>query len=173
MSKSNDIKTDFECYAIAYSCGNLYISDYTTSVYVYNLSGIKLKRFNMDFSGNKLFSDIRNLAVNRSIIYVTASEKGLIIFDKDGATACIVGGPKVKSAFGCSLTASGYLLVYNNGSRSVLQYGKNGKFVGRIAEPSQIYKNTRTDQITICCNKQMTKMILAGTSDNIEVYSIS
>jgi hypothetical protein len=81
MTNSNDIKTDFECYAIAYSCGNLYISDSTTSWYVYNLSGIKLKQFSLDSSGNKFFSDIRSLAVNRSRIYVTDSEKGLVILD--------------------------------------------------------------------------------------------
>ncbi|XP_060582342.1 uncharacterized protein LOC132738766 [Ruditapes philippinarum] len=172
MSTSNDIKTDFMCFALAYSCGYLYISDSNTSVYVYNLSGIKLKQFSMDSSGNNLFSDIRILAVNRSRIYVTDSWKGLVILDTNGSSTGKVDGPKLKSAYGGSLTADGSLLVYDNGS-GILQYGENGKFVGKIPKPSHTYKNTVWGQITICCNKQMTKLILAGTSDKIEVYRIS
>jgi hypothetical protein len=172
MSKSNHIQTDFACYAIAYSCGILYISDSSTSVYVYNLSGIKLKQFCMYSSGNKLFSDIRNLAVKRSMIYVTDIVKGLIIIDQFKTSPCIVDGPKVESAYCCTLTASGYLLVRDHGY-GILQYGENGKFVGKVADPSQTYKNTGYNQATICCNKQMTKLVLAGTNDKIEVYRIS
>jgi hypothetical protein len=99
--------------------------------------------------------------------------KGLIVLDQDGEPSGDIDRPKVESTFGCSLTASGNLLVYDNGSRSVLQYGDNDKFVGKIIKPTHTYENRRASQLTMCCNKQMTKMILAGANDNIEVYNVS
>jgi hypothetical protein len=172
LSKSNELKTDFMCYAIAYSSGYLYISDSRTSVYVYNLSGIKIKQFCIDNSGYIQASDIRSLAVNKSRIYVTDSKKGLIILDKDGASTGIVDGPKVKGAHGCSFTSSGYLLVDDNGS-GILQYGDNDKFIGKMIKATHTYKHKDASRLTMCCNKQMTKMILAGANDNIKVYSVS
>jgi hypothetical protein len=141
-------------------------------VYVYNLSGIRLKQFRRDLPENNLFSDIRYLAANTSIIYVTDFDKGILVLDKDGYCEAVLEGQTIQSACGCSFTAAGNLLLYDHGCRRVLQYGINGKCFGTVFTPSSIYTNVWGSQLTICCNKQMTKLLLAGYNDTITVYSI-
>jgi DNA-binding beta-propeller fold protein YncE len=86
MKTTNRIKTDFRCYGLAYANNNLYISDIDTSVYMYTLSGRKLKQCSKDQSGHKLFSYIHSLTVSKDAtrIYVADYNKGLIVLDNNG-----------------------------------------------------------------------------------------
>jgi hypothetical protein len=53
MKTANKIKTDFQCYGLAYTNNNLYISDSNTSAYISSLSGKNLNNLvqtNQDMS---------------------------------------------------------------------------------------------------------------------------
>ncbi|XP_060582490.1 uncharacterized protein LOC132738899 isoform X1 [Ruditapes philippinarum] len=85
MKRTNKINTDFVCLGLAHANNNLYISD-STSVYMYTLSGRKLKQFRKDQSGHELFSNIHSLAVSKDAtrIYVADHNNGLIVLDNNG-----------------------------------------------------------------------------------------
>ncbi|XP_060600984.1 uncharacterized protein LOC132754385 [Ruditapes philippinarum] len=55
MKTTNKINTDFDCFRLAYANNNLYISDSSSTVYMYTLSGRKIRKFSKDQSGHKLF----------------------------------------------------------------------------------------------------------------------
>jgi hypothetical protein len=96
MKTTNKIKTDFDCRGLAYANNHLCISD-ITSVYIYTMSGRKLKQFNIDKSGQKkLFYSINSLAVSKDTtrIYVADCYKGLIVLDNNGQIVTTFNGEK-------------------------------------------------------------------------------
>jgi hypothetical protein len=72
MTLTRAIKTDFECFGLAFAQGNLYISDRSVFVYVYSLSGRKLQQYNIDRPGDQLFRCINSMYISHdgSRIYV-------------------------------------------------------------------------------------------------------
>ncbi|XP_053402930.1 uncharacterized protein LOC128558110 [Mercenaria mercenaria] len=170
MRKTNEIKTDFECRGLAHADGNLYISDKHTSVYVYSVSGRKLKCISMDPSGQFKFN-LPRLAVNKdgSKMYITCLNNGLIILDNNGQVVRKFNGPELQNPCGIFQTSSGSLLVASAGSSNVLQFGPTGQLIGEVIKPDD---GKRGCQV-VACNQQMTKMIICRLHDNnIEVYDI-
>ncbi|XP_045210802.2 uncharacterized protein LOC123562215 [Mercenaria mercenaria] len=170
MALTNKMKTGFECRGLSYADGNLYISDYCLSVYTYSLSGEKLKQFSKDQSGQKLFSDIRSLAVSEdgSNIYVADRNNGLIILDNNGTVVGRFNGSQLEGAKGCYLTGRGSLLVCGCDSDNVLQFRLNGNLIGEVVKFDDIFASYQA----ICCNQQMSKMIIGTDRNEIEVYDL-
>ncbi|XP_053390123.1 uncharacterized protein LOC128553041 [Mercenaria mercenaria] len=168
MTLTNKIKTGFACYGLSYADSNLYISDYT-SVYIYSLSGRKLKQFSKDQSGQNLFSVIRSVAVSKdgSKIYVADKYNGLIILDYNGTIVERFNDSQLERAYGCYLTGRG-LLVCGNNFDNVLQFGLNGNPIGEVVK----FSDTFASHQAICCNQQMSKMIIGRDENDIEVYDV-
>ncbi|XP_045210917.2 uncharacterized protein LOC123562339 [Mercenaria mercenaria] len=169
MALTNKIKTGFECFGLSYADGNLYISDYT-SVYIYSVSGRKLKKFSKDQSGQEMFSSIRSLAVseNGSKICVADRYKGLIILDNNGIVVGRFNDSQLRGADGSCLTGRGSLLVCADFSDNVLQFGPNGNLIDEVVK----FYDTSAFNKAICCNQQMSKMIIGRNRDEIEVYDL-
>lgn len=72
-------------------------------------------------------------------------------------------------ALGCCLNEEEYLIVTCKDSRNMLQLGPNCEFIGEIAKFTEEEPAPRA----VCCNKQMSKLIIGRYSSNtIEVYDI-
>jgi DNA-binding beta-propeller fold protein YncE len=171
MKTTNKIKTDFECYGLAYANKNLYISN-KPSVYMYTLSGRKLKQFSKNQSGHKLFTDIHSLAVSKDAtrIYVADYDNGLIVLDNNGQVITSFKDKQFKGAATCCyLTEAGSVLVSGEVSNNVLQFTCDGELIGEVIKADSRKKNIES----VCCNQQMTKMYISRKrDDNIEVYDI-
>ncbi|XP_053381075.1 uncharacterized protein LOC123561306 [Mercenaria mercenaria] len=169
MTLTNKITTDFYCSGLAYANDNLYISDLHTSVYIYSVSGRKLKQFSKDQSGKELFSDISSLAVSEdgSRIYVADSYDGLIILDNNGKVVGLFDGPQLDYAYCSYLTGSGSLFVCGRNSNNVLQFGLDGKLIGEVVK----FDDDARYQ-AICCNQQTSRMVLGRSENEIRVYDI-
>ncbi|XP_045216792.2 uncharacterized protein LOC123566596 isoform X1 [Mercenaria mercenaria] len=170
MTATNKITTDFVCYGLACTNGNLYISDNDTSVYIYSVSGRKLKQFSKVESGQKLFSDIFSLSVSKdgSKIFVTDWKNGLIILDNSGEVVERFHGSELAGARSCYLTGRGSLLVCGIISKNVLQFRLDGKLIGEVVkcdDKSILNK-------AICCNQQMSKMIIGREDNRIVIYDL-
>ncbi|XP_053381378.1 uncharacterized protein LOC123556212 [Mercenaria mercenaria] len=170
MALTNKIKIGFACYGLSYADGNLYISG-DTSVYIYSVSGRKLKQFSKDQSGQNLFSDTCSLAVSEdgSKIYVDDFKNGVIILDNNGAVVGRFNDSQLRGAYDCCLTGRGSLLVCGNFSDNVLQFGLNGNLIGEVVK----FDDTSASHQAICCNQQISKMIIGrDCDDNVEVYDL-
>ncbi|XP_045194602.2 uncharacterized protein LOC123550238 [Mercenaria mercenaria] len=170
MIKTNQIKTNFVCYGLAHADGNLYISDAYTSVYVYSVSGRKLKCVRMDPSGQSKFN-IARLAVSEdgSKMYATCWNNGLIILDNNGQVVRKFDGPELQNPLGISQTSSSSLLVVSTHTNNVLQFGLKGQLIGEVIESDTGEK----DYTAVACNQNTSRMILSRYDDNnIEVYDI-
>ncbi|XP_060560326.1 uncharacterized protein LOC132720253 [Ruditapes philippinarum] len=170
MKTTNMIKTDFTCFGLAYAINHLYISD-NTSVYIYTMSGKKLKQFSTDQSGRELFSNIISLAVSKDAtrIYVADGYKGLIVLDNNGQIVTTFNGKQLEGANYCHLTEAGSVLVSGLHYNNVLQFTSDGELMGEVIKADSKKQGINS----VCCNQQMSKMCIGRRDeDNIEVYNI-
>ncbi|XP_060564674.1 uncharacterized protein LOC132723887 [Ruditapes philippinarum] len=170
MSVTQNISTGFNCHGLAHTEGNLYISDRFSAVYVYNMMGGQLQKFTKDPPRREMSYAIRSLAVTEdaSKVFVAGWNNGLIVLDNQGKVVGKFNGPQLDGAWDCHLTGRGSLLMSNNISNNVLQFGLDGKLRGevvRFTDQNGSYKG-------LCCNKEMTKMIIGKSGDEIEVYDL-
>ncbi|XP_053402140.1 uncharacterized protein LOC128557806 [Mercenaria mercenaria] len=174
MKLTSKVITDFKCYGLAYADGNLYISDSNTSVYIYSVSGRKMKKFSKDQSGQTLCYGISSLAVSDDVsrIYVADCLIGLIVLDFNGKVVGRFNGSHLQGAYDSYLTGKGSLLVSGFFSNNVLQFGLNGELIGEVVSFDPTY--TKVYHWVICCNSQMTKMLIGhNEKDEIEVYDLT
>jgi DNA-binding beta-propeller fold protein YncE len=170
MNTTNKIETDFDCLGLAYANNHLYISD-ATSVYIYTMTGRKLKQFSTDQSGHELFSDIVSLAVSKDAtrIYVADGDKGLLVLDNNGQIVTTFNGEQLQGAIYCHLTEAGSVLVCGCNSNNVLQFTSDGELIGEIIKADSGKQGINS----VCCIEQMSKMFISREDeDNIEVYDI-
>ncbi|XP_060555811.1 uncharacterized protein LOC132716533 [Ruditapes philippinarum] len=171
MKTKNKIKTDFDCYGLAYANNHLYVSDEFTSVYTYTMSGRKLKQFCTDQSGHKLFSNINSLAVRKDArrIYVADYNKGLIVLDGNGEIVTTFNGEELQVATCCHLIETGRVLVSGYKSNNILQFTSDGKLIGEVMKAVKENEGI----LSICCNAKLSKMCISRyNEDNIAMYDI-
>jgi hypothetical protein len=168
MKTEMHITTDFDCYGLAYANHNLYITDKNTSVYVYTLSGLKLKQYRME---RQVFLDIVSLAVNpyTSRIYVSDYDNGLIELDQKGQVVRTFDDEQLHGTSCCVPLETDGLLVSGCDSKNVLQITSNGVLVAEVVRACKEKRGI----LAICCNKQISKMFVCRTLKNkIDVYDI-
>ncbi|XP_045181331.2 uncharacterized protein LOC123540614 [Mercenaria mercenaria] len=114
MSKKSTMKFNFNCYGLAYAGDILYIPDRDTTVYMYSLSGQKLKQCSVDQSiQNTTQSLAQSLAVSKdgSRIYAAVAGIGLIVLDNTGKVIKTFNNPELREAYDCYVTDRGSVLV--------------------------------------------------------------
>jgi hypothetical protein len=163
MTLSRKISTDFECFGLVNYAGFLYISDKRTSVHVYDMAGQELMKYEF---GKELFSFIRSLSVNKngSKIYVGNHKCGMVVLNKNGSVAKELDGVHL-DAYGSYRSFRGTLLVC---SKNVLQFGPEGDLVGEVLA----FDDKTASCGAICCNLQMTKMVIGKNRDEVEVFDL-
>ncbi|XP_060588069.1 uncharacterized protein LOC132743214 [Ruditapes philippinarum] len=172
MKTTGKLKTDFDCHGLAYANNNLYISGFDMSVYMYTLSGRKLKQFSKDQSGHELYCIIESLAVRNDAtrIYIADHDKKLIVLGNNGQVITSFNDKQLLGANCCYLTEAGSVLVSGFYSNNVLQFTRDGELIGEIIKADF----RKQDILSVCCNQQMTKMyIYRRANDKIEVYDIN
>ncbi|XP_060555831.1 uncharacterized protein LOC132716550 [Ruditapes philippinarum] len=154
MKRTKKIETDFDCFGLAYANNDLYISD-LTSVYIYTMSGRKLKQFSSDQSGQKLFCTIYSLAVSKDAtrIYVADGYKGLIVLDNNGQIVTKFDGQQLRLVTYCHLTEAGSVLISGYKSNNVLQFTFDGQLIGEVIKAD----SGKSRILSVCCNQQMSK----------------
>jgi hypothetical protein len=185
MSTANKIHTGFQCYGLAYTNENLYVSDYNTEVHIYTLSGLKLNKLRITLRIKKtIFSHIMNqltdqdqlqkiysLAVSKDAtrIYVIDNDHGLIVLDKNCQVITKFNCEKLQMANCCYVTEAGSVLVSGRSSNNVLQFTSDGELIGEVIKAD----SGKGYIISVCCNEQMSKMYVCKSgNNNIEVYDI-
>jgi ElaB/YqjD/DUF883 family membrane-anchored ribosome-binding protein len=173
MSTTNKIKTGFECYGLAYTKDNFYISNF--HVHIYTLFGKKLKQFRIKQSLLQsmllLFTVSKGLGVSKDAtrIYVADGNQGLIVLDNDGKVITNYDGENLHNATCCYVTEAGSVLVSGYNSNNVLQFTSDGELIGEIIKAD----SEKRGIVSVCCNQQMSKMYVCRESNNnIEVYDI-
>ncbi|XP_060597595.1 uncharacterized protein LOC132751456 [Ruditapes philippinarum] len=175
MSSTNKINTGFECYGLAYTNDNLYVSDCDAEVCIYTLSGRRLKQLRINqslFSGIlNIFSSIRGLAVSKDAtrMYVADARRGLIVLDNNENVISTFSCKRLEQPEYCYVTEAGGVLVSGYYSNNVLQFTCDGELIGEVIKAD----SGKGKIASVCCNQQMSKMYVSRFGkNNIEVYDI-
>ncbi|XP_052781867.1 uncharacterized protein LOC128218276 isoform X2 [Mya arenaria] len=113
-----------KCIASAHHGGQLYISS-GIALYVYTMSGKKVKRLYKDKSGDRT---VRKCAISndgKTIYFTNYDEHQLITLDNDGNKLTLLTDPDIKFPTGVHVTPAGHVFVCC--SDTVLQVDKDGK----------------------------------------------
>ncbi|XP_052778303.1 uncharacterized protein LOC128215776 [Mya arenaria] len=114
------------CTAAAYHSGQLYISC-GFALYVYTMSGQKVKMLYEDKSGDRT---VEKCAISNDgkTIYITNYDKNqLITLDNNGNKLALLTDPDMENPAGVHVTPAGHVFVCCYDSDTVLQVDKDGK----------------------------------------------
>ncbi|XP_045206786.2 uncharacterized protein LOC123559031 [Mercenaria mercenaria] len=172
MKKTRLLETDHNCCGIGYKNDHLYVTDYRTTVFVYNMTGTKLKQISKDQSGQHLFKNIFSLAVSKNgkRIYVTDSTHGLVVLDQDGKLLGKYDSPQVKGACGLFEMDGRNVLVCGYPSNNIIQFAPNGEVEGEVLPSDGKKGGCRA----ICFDRRHSRLIVGHFSrDEIEIYDVA
>ncbi|XP_052782204.1 uncharacterized protein LOC128218552 [Mya arenaria] len=114
-----------DCYAAAHHGGQLYISK--TALYVYPLSGQKVKRLYEDKSRGNTVEKCAISNDGKTIYITNYCQHQLITLDNNGNKLASLTNPDMRGPTGVHVTPDGHVFVCCYGSDKVLQVEKDGK----------------------------------------------
>ena len=160
MKATQSFKVDFYCRGIAYHGAELFITDSTT-VYVYNLTGKRLRQFSRDHnSGLCMFSHIYNIAVSASgrVVFIADGNNGLIAVDStSGCKVWQYNAGDLVNASGVCIDGCGSVFVCGSDSHNVLQFNETGERLGEIVSQTDgvVYP------LSVCFDKTKSTLVVA------------
>ncbi|XP_060586613.1 uncharacterized protein LOC132742273 [Ruditapes philippinarum] len=134
LKVAREIKTDHDCFGLGYRNGNLYVTDSTETIFVYNKTGTMLIQYSKDQSGDNLFRNIYSLTVSQDgeRMYVADWTYGLVVLSKEGKLHGKYNPFNLGNAREICETDSGDILVCGESSNNILQFSPNGEVIGEI-----------------------------------------
>ncbi|WAR06810.1 hypothetical protein MAR_016768 [Mya arenaria] len=150
------IKLDHNCFGLAFTDGELYISDGSQSVYVYKTDGEPVRT--IEGTDEAIFSESRDITVSDdgSRIHVADSRKGLVTLSKEGRVLWRHAGSELKGAYGVCTDGSGNLLVTGILSHNIIQLGKNGERLCEIIKAS----DDVSSPVSVCFDRLNERVIV-------------
>ncbi|KAL4218731.1 hypothetical protein ACF0H5_021319 [Mactra antiquata] len=171
MTPTRKIDTSHECYGMAMKDDNLYVTDFNTSLYVYDMNGTKLRTITNDNDGNKLFSKIRHIAFNESgdKMYVCDLDNGLVCFDGKDNYLSTIKDNDLNGVRGVCTDGRGNIFVAGYWSHNVVQFNEDGKKIGVVVKQEDRLK----DPISIFFHREQNRMFVTmGGSDILKMYEL-
>lgn len=147
-----------KCCAIAYVSGELFISDDAT-VYVYTIAGALTRQFTWEKTGDKLFSDIRNITPKSDglALYVADKKKGLIAVNTDNGNVIFkYKDEKLKDICDVCTDGHGNIFVCGWTSHNIMQISENGEMVGETVEKAESFPYPQA----ICLSRSCSRLYL-------------
>jgi len=132
MKAMRSFKVDLDCCGIAYHDGELFIAN-TTSVYVYDITGTKLRKLTRNKRGVTLFSNIYNLAVSASgrKLFVADTNNGVVAVDsKTGRKVWQYKADDLVNASDVCIDGRGSVFICGGNSHNVLEFSEEGERLG-------------------------------------------
>ncbi|KAL4218743.1 hypothetical protein ACF0H5_021331 [Mactra antiquata] len=137
MTATRKIVTSHDCFGISMKDDNLFVTDFSTSLYIYDMNGTLLRTITNDDDGNKLFSKTTHIVFIESgnIMYVCDRDNGLVCFDGKDNYLSTIKDSDLKGARGvCGVCTDGRgnLFVHGFSSNTIEQYNEDGKKIGVV-----------------------------------------
>ncbi|XP_052781446.1 uncharacterized protein LOC128217997 [Mya arenaria] len=142
-----------KCYAAAQHGGQLYISS-GHALYVYTMSGQKMKKLYEDKSGG---TTVKKCAISNDgkTIYITNSSKHqLITLDNNGNKLASLTDPDMETPTGVHVTTAGHVFVCCWNSCTVLQVDRDGKkklatLARKVRRTRDLFFSSRTSSLIV------------------------
>ncbi|KAL4224211.1 hypothetical protein ACF0H5_017664 [Mactra antiquata] len=171
MIPTRKIDTSHTCFGIAMKNDNLYVTDDNSSMYVYDMSGTKLRTITHDAAGNKLFTHSEHIAINKSRnrMFVGNYHDGFVCFDGIENHLSTIKDSDLRGQEGVCSDGRGNIFVAGNNSHNVVQFDEDGKKVGVVVK-----KEDGINSPTSNCFHQNTNRLYVTMwgSDILKMYEL-
>ncbi|XP_060573266.1 uncharacterized protein LOC132731157 isoform X2 [Ruditapes philippinarum] len=175
VSKGNKLnaikqqKVDHFCHGLACRDDKLFISDQSTTVYIYDINGSMIRKISTDKQGDAIFSSNSEISVSSvgRMIYVADHWKGLIVLDLEGNYKTTITDPDFVYLQGVCTDKRGNIFVCGWGKSKIVQINENsGTKMGVIGD---VCKSR-----SVSFNSQQNRLVVTiDNSDKIEVYYLA
>ncbi|KAL4218837.1 hypothetical protein ACF0H5_021425 [Mactra antiquata] len=171
MTPTRKIDTSHDCYGIAMKDDNLYVTDYNTSLYAYDMNGTLLRTIASDNDGNILFSRIRHIVFNESgdKMFVGDESNKLVCFDGKGNYKSTIKDSDLNVACGVCTDGRGNIFVGGRKFNNVVQFNEDGTKTGVIVKQEDGLKDPRSISFDRGQNRMFVTM---NDSDILKMYEL-
>ncbi|KAL4233505.1 hypothetical protein ACF0H5_008186 [Mactra antiquata] len=171
LTLGTTVNMDHNCFGLAVTNDQMYISDGSQSVYVYDMVG-ELQKTVVHASNEKpIFSESRDITVSDDgkKIHVADSRKGLVTLSMEGKVLWKYTGSELTGAYGVCTDGDGTLLVTGILSHNVMQMGQNGDKVCEIIKQSDgLYS-----PISVCFDRKNFRVLVTKNGNYLYSYEFS
>ncbi|KAL4224142.1 hypothetical protein ACF0H5_017595 [Mactra antiquata] len=171
MTPTKHIKLSHCCYGIATKDDKLYITDYESSLYMYDMTGNLLKSISQGITGNKLFPNSRHITVNENgkIMYVGNGSNGIVCFDDAGNYLSTYNDNDLSHTDGVCVDGRGNIFVVGCHSHNVVQFDEDGKKIGVVIKQQDGLQLPRS----VCFHQQLNRLFVSmNSSDVLKMYEL-
>ncbi|XP_052780008.1 uncharacterized protein LOC128217135 [Mya arenaria] len=157
------------CYAAAHHGGKLYISS-CTALYVYTMSGQKVKMLYEDTSGEFTVQKCAISNDGKTIYIINSSKHQLITLDNNGNKLALLTDPDMRYPTGVHVTPAGHVFVCCYDSDTVLQVDKDGekKLATLAREENGLYS-----PYDLLFSSSTSSLIVGGIKDTLLVIKLN
>jgi hypothetical protein len=158
LALTKSLQMEHNCFGLALTKGNIYISDGSQNVYVYDMSGNLQRTISQESSGDPIFSESRDITVSDdgAKIHVADSRKGLITLNINGNVLWQYTGSELKGAYGVCTDGDGNLLVTGILSHNVMLMSQSGEKIGSIINESDGVRSP----VSVCYDHYKSKVLV-------------
>ncbi|XP_060573267.1 uncharacterized protein LOC132731158 [Ruditapes philippinarum] len=162
------LKVDHFCHGLAFRDDKLFISDQSTSVYIYDMNGSMIRKITSDKQGNAIFRGNRHISVSSDgkMIFVADYIKGLIVLDLEGNYKTTITDPDIFNLWGVCTDKRGNIFVCGLGQSNIVQINKNS--CERLGVLGKVFRSSSCS-FDLKHNKLVVTIF---NSDTIEVYNL-
>lgn len=171
LTPTTTLQINQYCCGIAYRSGNLFVSDWSNSVFVYDMNGHLLKGVSQDNIGSALFSESRKLAFsddNRLFVCDQEDSNGVIILNEEVE---LIGKAKdigVDGAYAICGDGKGNMFVCGHYSHNVVQIRNCGSKVGEVLNQSDGMYSPRS----ACFHSKTNRLFVTCLDDYITMFEL-
>ncbi|KAL4225952.1 hypothetical protein ACF0H5_013940 [Mactra antiquata] len=160
-----------KCIGIATKADKLYVTDDSSFLYVYDMTGTLLQTISTDKSGNKVFTNSRHIAINESgnKMFVADLNNGLVCFDGEGNYLFTVKDNNLTKVCGVCVDYKGNVFVTGVNSHNVIQYTEKGKKIGVVVKP----RDWICRPSSVCYHQGLNRLFVTQwKSDLLKMYEL-
>ncbi|XP_045196934.2 uncharacterized protein LOC123551800 [Mercenaria mercenaria] len=165
MATTRQLKLNHRCFGLAYKNGRMFISDFSSTVYIYGMTGTMLNKITADRSGNEIFSCSRHISLSANIdrVYIADEENGLITLDTQGNYVSTFTDPDGVLPWAICTDGKGNIFVC--GSSNIVQISEeSGRKLGVLKDMMV--------SLSASFDPQQNKLALTGSGNNVSIFEL-
>ncbi|KAL4230372.1 hypothetical protein ACF0H5_010755 [Mactra antiquata] len=165
MIPTRHIDMNHKCMGIATKDDKLYVTDESSSLYVYDMAGTMLKTISTDNTGNKVLTNSKHITINESgnKMFVADWNNGLVCFDGEGSYLTTIKDNALRNVYGACVDNRGNIFVTSVNSHNVIQYTEDGNKIGVVVQQ----KDGINGPISVCYHQGLNRLFIIKFKSNV------